>query len=442
MPHLTSVFTVRLLLAAALAGCAASPPPALPAAAHAALDRELAALAADPQLGMASLSVLAVRDGRVAYRGGFGSRHLPPEDAAQNRPVTSATLYRIASVSKFVTTLGVMRLVDEGRLALDRDASDYLGFPLRNPAYPDRPITLRMLLTHTSSLRDEGGYSWPADVALQGALAGNAAAWDARHAPGRYFSYSNLNWGVVGTVMEAATGERFDLLMQRLVMAPLGLRGGFNVAALPQADLDNLAALYRKRGAEGAPWQAGGPWHAQADDYRRAKPQAPAGLAHYLPGRNGTLFSPTGGLRISADGLGAILLMLLDGGRHKGTPFLSPASMAAMFASEWRYEPAGANGDTHHGLFTHWGLGTQHFDGAAGAGSSLRRGGGYPASGHLGEAWGLLSVFAVDFQRRSGMVVLIGGTASDPFSTQGAYSALSRQEEAVLSALHKHVLPP
>ena len=83
-------------------------------------------------------------------------RHIDPD-----APADRDTLYRIASISKLVTTLGVMRLVEEGRLALDTDVGEYLGWRLRNPHFPETPITVRMLLTHTSSLRDDGGYSWP-----------------------------------------------------------------------------------------------------------------------------------------------------------------------------------------------------------------------------------------------------------------------------------------
>src|SRR4051794_22772706 len=70
-------------------------------------------------------------------------------DRARGRRLTVDDPVRIASVSKLVVALGVMRLAEERRLDLDRDVSDYLGWRLRNPAFPDRPITLRLLLSHT-----------------------------------------------------------------------------------------------------------------------------------------------------------------------------------------------------------------------------------------------------------------------------------------------------
>ncbi len=440
--HSASRFRLGCLFLASvfLAACAGSAGPAVTAGVNgtAALERDLAAVVADPVQGMASLSVLAVRDGKVAYQGAFGDRFIHPADPAQNKPANPHTLYRIASVSKFFTMLAVMRLVEQGTLSLDRDVGAYLGYPLRNPTFPNQLVSLRMLLSHTSSIRDDAGYSWGPGVQLKTAMAAKPGAWDSKRAPGAYFVYSNLNFGIIGTVLEAATGERFDLLMRRLVLDPLALRGGYNVAALPAADLDNLAALYRKRAPDGAAWNPAGAWIAQADDVSAARPVAAAGLDQYLVGTNGTVFSPTGGLRVSAADLGKVMLMLLDDGRYQGKAFLAPATLKEIFSTQWRYAPAAPNGDNYHGLFTHWGLGAQHFDSA---GSSLVPGG-YPAWGHLGEAYGLLSVFAINFSERSGMVVLIGGTASDPASTPGSYSALSRQEELVLSALHRHLLRP
>jgi CubicO group peptidase (beta-lactamase class C family) len=218
------------------------------------------------------------------------------------------------------------------------------------------------------------------------------------------------------------------------------MEGGYNVAALASSARSRLATLYRKQGAGSPAWNPAGPWVAQVDDDGGRQATEPPGLDGYAIGSNGTLFSPTGGLRASANDLGKIMLMLLDEGRHGGRSFLAPASLKELFSTQWRYDPALRNGDTHHGLFSHWGLGAQHFDPAPKAGSSLVPGGGYAAWGHLGEAYGLLSVFAVNFKERSGMVVLIGGTASDPAGTPGQYSALSRQEELVLTALHRDVL--
>ena len=431
MPELFTL-AAACALALAIAACS-SPRPAPP---EQQLAGELAAIVRDPVHGMPSLSVLAIGDGKVSYSGQFGMRSVAAQQGAD-----AETMYRIASISKLVTTLGVMRLVEEGKLNLDADVSTYLGFLLRNPAFPDQPINLRMLLSHTSSLRDGGGYSWNAATSLRDAMGKTEGKWETSTRPGAHFAYSNLNFGVVGTVMEAAGGERFDRLMQRLVLEPLRLRGGYNPSSMPREQWRTIATLYRKRAPDASTWNPSGPWVAQVDDYSARAPAPPAGLDSYVPGRNGTLFSPTGGLRMSAADLGQIMLMLMDGGRFEGQVFLKPSSVAAMLSRQWRFDAGRPNGDTHHGLFTEWGLGVHHFESKPGRGSNLIAGGGFAASGHLGEAYGLLSVFAFDAVRRTGVVVLIGGTAQEPASTPGKYSALSRHEELVLTALYRHLGP-
>jgi CubicO group peptidase (beta-lactamase class C family) len=269
--------------------------PGSPAAA-APLDRTLRSIVNDEAHRLASLSVLAIKEGRIVYAQQFGHRFIDATNPAYSRAANADTLYRVASISKLITTIGVMRLVEAGTLSLDADISEVLGYRVRNPHFPDDAITLRMLLTHTSSLRDGGGYYWPAPARLKdallpgGALYGSGAMWAKNAKPGAYFQYANLPWGVVGTLMERATGERFDRLMKRLVLDPLGLHGGFNPAEFSPQDLANTAVLYRKRtDVDGKEiWNPSGPWVAQVDDYSRAAPIPRAG-PDYEIGSNGTL---------------------------------------------------------------------------------------------------------------------------------------------------------
>jgi CubicO group peptidase (beta-lactamase class C family) len=79
-------------------------------------------------------------------------------DRATKRRVTADDPVRVASITKLVVALGVMRMVEAGALDLDRDASDYLGWRLRNPGFPDAKVTLRMLLSHTAGVRDANDY--------------------------------------------------------------------------------------------------------------------------------------------------------------------------------------------------------------------------------------------------------------------------------------------
>lgn len=401
------------------------------------LERELNAVFADPAMPLASLSVLAVRAGQVHYSFQAGQRQI----GAAASPVTEQTLFRIASISKMVTTMGLLKLVEQGQLDLDADIGRYLGYTVRNPYFPDRIISLRMLLSHTSSLRDGAGYYWPGETAIRTELTrGAAAMWSATQAPGSYFSYANLNWGVIGTIMEQVSGERFDRLMQRLLLQPMGLAGGYYPASFSSAELAQLATLYRKRSTDTEVWDPQGPWIAQVDALQGQGPSAAAIPANYVPGSNGTLFSPTGGLRISAHGLGQLMLMLIQQGQYQGQTILQPASIDLMFSQQWRFD--GSNGDTENGQYGSWGLGSQRFGMLADGRDRLVEDGDFHGVGHLGEAYGLLSTFAVDLQRGDGMIVLIGGVGRDPARHPGQYSALTRSEERLLSALYRQIRQP
>lgn len=404
-------------------------------AVDAATDRALAAIVADPACELASLSVLALRHGRPLYQAQFGQRSI-----AAHLPADADTLYRIASISKLMTTIGVMRLIEAGKLELDADVGQYLGFSLRNPHFPARAITLRTLLTHTSSLRDDAGYSWPLATALSTILVpgapgyGAGAMWSGDAGPGDFFTYCNLGWGVIGTIMERVSGERFDLLMQRLLLSPLGIHGGYNPSLFSAADLARVATIYRKRTVDTEVWDSAGPWIAQADDFSVRPPQPPAGIDSYVHGANATPFSPTGGLRISANGLGVVMQMLIAGGVHRGVRILQPGTIALMFGPQWTYDAAHPNGATNNGLFLAWGLGNEHFIDAPG--SRLIDGGGFDnAVGHLGDAYGLRSMFLFDRASGTGFVVLVGGTSSEPDAIKGSHSALARFEERILATL-------
>ena len=417
---------------------------ALTAQATSQLDATLAAIVADPQQPMASLSVLAIRAGHIVYQQQFGARYIGADGT--NLPAGPATMYRIASISKMMTTLGVMKLIEEHQLSLDEDIGNYLGYPVRNPHFPEQPVTLRTLLTHTSSLRDAAGYFWGADMTLRdlftpgSKLYGDGRMWAANAGPGAYFTYCNLGWGVIGTVMEKVSGERFDHLMQRLLLAPMAIHGGYNPAEFSAADISNVATLYRKRTVDTERWDLAGPWIAQADDVHLHGPQEPAGLATYVAGSNATIFSPTGGLRISAADLGKIMLMLINDGQYEGRQIIQPASLALMFSTQWTYDKNKNNGDTANGMFQRWGLGNQQFSPASDGRDRLVADPAWSALGHLGDAYGLYSTFVVDLRHKNGWIALIGGTGTDPEQNHGHYSALSRYEERIDTALYRSAI--
>ncbi|MGQ0661394.1 MAG: serine hydrolase domain-containing protein [Sphingosinicella sp.] len=349
-------------------------------------------------------------------------------DRARGRALTIDDPARIASVTKLAVALGVMRLVEQERLDLDRDVSGYLGWTLRNPAFPDRPITLRMLLSHTSSVRDEGdNYVVPLGRTLR-EMADRPASFDAGHAPGTFFRYANLNFPLVGSIMERATGERLDALMARLVFRPLGLDACMNWTTCSDAAMARVAVLYDENGA------------VVRDDLGGRRPACPVfapegsacDLSAYRLGDNGALFSPQGGMRISVRDLATIGRLLINRGRHEGERILSEASIEAMAMPLWTFN--GANGETDQGFYCAYGLAVQLLTvSAAGCNDDLF-GGGRAMLGHAGDAYSLRSGVWIDPVRGVGIAYYATGNGADPPRGRSAYRAI---EEALARRLRR-----
>jgi CubicO group peptidase (beta-lactamase class C family) len=337
-------------------------------------------------------------------------------DRAAGRALTLDDPVRIASISKLVVALGVMRLVEEGKLDLDRDVSDFLGWRLRNPAFPADPISLRMLLSHRSSLRDEVDYVIPLGGTVEERLA-DPKAYDPNHRPGSFYRYSNLGFPVVATAMEKATGERFDRLIDRLVLKPMKLDACFNWSTCPDSAAARAVVLYSAEG------------EVLRDDHKGKRPAClvvPAAdgncdLSTYKVGTHGGLFSPQGGLRISVRDLAAVGQLLLRKGKlADGTRLLSEASVAGMMRPHWRFD--GSNGEQEKGFYCGYGLAVQILaqcppkDDPAGDGRTR--------FGHAGDAYGVKSGLWIDPARGTGIAYFATGIADQAKGTRSAYWAI------------------
>ena len=339
-------------------------------------------------------------------------------DRATHRTVTADDPVRIASISKLVTALGVMRLVDVGQLDLDRDVSDYLGYPLRNPAFPTKVITLRLLLSHQSSLLDgEDRYIIPLGETLKQRLT-EPALWDGAHFPGSgWFHYTNLNFPVVASVMERATGERFDRLIQRLVLRPLKLGACFNWSGCSAATTARAVVLYRVSG------------EVAKDDLHGlppACPVVPAGngscdLSSYVLGSNGAMFSPQGGLRISMRDLAKIGQLLA----RRGKGFLSRKSFAQLTTPQWRFDGSNGLGEdgTASGFFCAYGLAVQTLGGGGPGCHDDLFGDGRTRLGHAGDAYGLKSGLWIDPHTGQGLAFFTTAVADDAPKGKSAFTS-------------------
>jgi len=369
----------------------------------------------------AAVAVHFDREGRIEARvvDGLANR-------ASGRAVTPDDPVRIASISKLVVALGVLRLVEAGRIDLDRDVSDYLGWRLRHPDYPDRPLTLGDLLGHRSGLTDNIDYALPLGANLETAL-GDPAAWDKARAPGGDFVYANLNYPVVAAAIEGATGERFDQAMARLVFTPLGIDACYNWPTCSDAAVARVVTLYSADGT------------VLRDDLGGARPACPVvpakdgscDLGAYRLARHGAGFSPQGGLRISANDLARIGVMLL----RRGGAFLKPESLARLEAMAPVHP---VSGEGTGGFFCEYGIAMHSTGGPALKDPACRDdlfGDGRLRLGHSGDAYGLRSGLWFDLEGGDGIAYFVTQVPDGQKGRRSAYSAA--EEELVDAALRR-----
>ena len=385
------------------------------------LQRIVAGKGPDDPVAGAALAVF--KGDRLIYAGAAGCAEYSEDGKNCARPLNPEMKLRVASISKLALALGLLPLIESGAVDPDADVSAYLGWTLRNPNFPDRAITVRQLLAHMSSIRDPEAY-WVDAPGKFVALFADPAAFaradpESDRGPGAWFTYANLNYGILAGVIEGVTGERFDRYMARVLFKPLGLDAGYNWAGVSPEARQAGAALHRKED---------GRWRVSVDDaaMRLADPPAfraeegldrAAYLASYRPGDNPTLFSPQGGLRASVLDLGRIA-MRLDG-------------ETSMTSPEWRFDSARPNGDTEGGLYAAFGMGAQIVDGAR---DFFRN---RTIVGHAGEAYGLYSgAWSVRAQTGAGfpddLIIAFAITGTEKPPRKGAHPSFNAVEERLM----------
>ncbi len=393
------------------------------------MQQEVERIARDYKL--MGLSVVAVCDGRIAGEWYTGLR-----DLERNLPVNENTKYRIASISKLVMTTAMMKLCDEKRLDLDEDAGTYLGFPLRNPAHPDRPVTVRMLLLHTSSINEGTGYdsflmdtynnvSSPpsfSELLVPGGRYFTENMWRTE-SPGEFYTYCNANFGLAGTIIEKITGERFEEYIQKNLFIPMQISGSY----IPEgvADINNLAVIYRMED---------GKWTPQTDDFKGVM-SSPRDFSGYIPGTNGAVFSPQGGLRISAAELARIMVLHINKGRYNGNRIVSARSIRLMHREQ--FICTATNNDEKGVRRGNRGLSVQVIPGDVAGGILPRRS---HMLGHTGSAYGLVSDFFLDPKGKYGFIFITNGIAAGPH--EGSSGSFYTFEEALIKALRDNSLLP
>lgn len=325
------------------------------------------------------LSVAVVKEGKVVHTQALGWK----EEGKERLETTD--LFRIASISKSFTATALLQLVEKKVISLDDDVSDLIGFRIRNPKFPDTVITLRMLLSHTSSINDQQGY-----FTLDAIHPEKNASWQGvynAYAPGKGYEYCNLNFNLAGAILEKYSGVRFDAYIQENILTPLGLYGGYDV---DQLDKSRLATLYTYQ-RDSVEFTASPAAYVSKSEE----------LKTYVPGYSTPIFSPTGGMKISAPDLAKYLLLHMNYGKVGTTRIISTANAKAMQTP--------LSTDENYGL-------------ALWKTDVLLPG--VELVGHTGSAYGLYSALFFNPTEKYGFVVISNGC--DPTEEEGYIRVIRR----------------
>ncbi len=361
---------MRALLFLALAWLAFAPNARAQAGDINALEGTIADIAIEEAIP--GLAVAIIENGEIVLLRGYGIAN-----RETNAPATANTIFRAASISKSLTGVGIMSLVERNALSLDDRLSDITpDVRFTNRWESTDPVRVAHLLEHSAG--------WP-DLSIRQLLT-NADDWPLRQSaafaqdrmvsrwrPGLYSIYSNAGPGVAGLLIESASGESFDAYMRTHVMRPMGMAQA-DFVRTPSME----ATLARSYDASGAPI----PYEA-------------------------TLMPPSGGLLASAADLSALVLFYLNEGRAGDAALLTPAAIARIERQETTLA-------ARLGLKATYGLG-----------NSAAPGGQRSFRGHNGSIAGFTSVYGYDRRIGAGYVVLANGGAGVDYN-RGVVAEIER----------------
>jgi CubicO group peptidase (beta-lactamase class C family) len=319
------------------------------------------------EIPVMGLSVAVVKDNKIIYAQSFGAK-----SRENNTPLTNDCIFRIASISKSFSATSIMQLAERKKLSIDQDVSELIGFKVRNPKFPETVITLRLMMSHLSSINDSQGY-FSLD-AINPEKNPNWAKSYSHYEPGKGYAYCNLNFNMIGAIIEKISGERFDQYVIKHVLDPLGLYGGYDVDGL---DKSRFASIYEYRADSSKFILSESAYASRAKD-----------ISNYAMGYTTPVFSPTGGMKISATDLAQYMLMHNNLGKYKGKRIISKKSAQQMQTALSEEEGYGFAIETTSKMIP-----------------------GKTMKGHTGVAYGLFSAMFFHPEEKFGIVVISNGCA-------------------------------
>lgn len=254
---------------------------------------------------IAGAVVLVVQDGKVVFQKGYGF-----SDSKKRTPVSpETTLFRPGSISKLFTWTAVMRMVEQGKLDLDRDVNQYLDFSI--PATYPKPITLRHLMTHTPGFEETAKDLFAKDANGMMPL----RTYLVTHMPQRIYppgevpAYSNYGTALAGYIVERVSGRPFSQYVREEIFVPLGMESSTFEQPLPDSLKPRMSLGYQKESGDAKPFE-------------------------FVVGY------PAGGLTTTAVDLSKFMLAHLQDGQLGDVHILRPETARAMHTRQFGLHPA------------------------------------------------------------------------------------------------------
>ena len=277
--------------------------------------------------GFPSLSACIIKGDQIIWSKGYGYY-----DRSEHKPATIDTDYVIASITKTIVGTALMQLYEKGLFNLDDDVNEFLPFDLRNPNFPNDPITFRMLLSHTSSLNtnNQTQYYWMnfsgdppfsffpepylREFLLPGGRYYDPSVWSTEHRPGEYAMYANVGFDLISYLVEIISGEPFLEYCNTHIFSPLDMKNtGFNLSRL---DIAQVAIPYQRNMGRYYTLNELYGNGSSPDKYWRMR------------------FYPAGGLYTTVSDLSHFLIAHMNDGVYNGTRILKKETVELMHETQ------------------------------------------------------------------------------------------------------------
>jgi CubicO group peptidase (beta-lactamase class C family) len=265
------------------------------------------------------VAICVFKDSQIVYSKNYGDAHV-----GNGIEVSNTTLFMICSISKTFVANAAMQLWENGLIDLDADVNVYIPFSVVNPFYPGNPITMRMLLCHTSSI-NRNDSDWESDVVFGEDFQGDLGQYLEEYLDpsGADYSLGNYLMNAPGTVFEYSN---YSFALAGYIIERIAITNGI-ASSLEEYCQDSL---FLPLGMNEVSW-----FLANLDTFNIAMPYGHDGTEYFPYGHAGLPVYPAGQLRTSSIQLAHHMMAFMNYGSYNGTRILDSATVELMMTDQF-----------------------------------------------------------------------------------------------------------